>query len=529
MIVPFLRAFEGPGPGPRGEWPTECSRPLAFLSFARHPKLEYTILLVIIMKRLSIKRRESLKGAWRAQAPHSTGPHSGHFGFLLGCPLLETSSPPKRAIKRKLPSEWNESPRTEPKRARKEAKATEPPPQLELPSAHLSEVERKWHAVLEHKLDEARGVSSHERDEEIAARWSVGCGRTVRNLALQIEERGSLARKPGSGRKPSVTNDPFYLECFGKNVLEWDYEFTHQDMADALKEETGIGSKHTVQRLMQKLEYKRRLRVIRPFLTEAHMKDRHKWAKRWARFSYARSPTCVIWIDEKCFYAFKSRGVICYCPPGVDPKPDYALSKTQIPWVMFLGAVGIPRPERGFDGKIGLWHVGEEKAAQRRSKYHEAGDTYWVNVNMTGEVFVRMVKEYLIPAVLAKCQWAKKVVICLDSAGGHRINESLPTLNGLGKQTSPPITFECQPTRSPDCNLLDLGIWNSMQSRVSKVKYDRISDKSMDQRIIDAVMEMWQDYPGHEVLPKLGKTLTAVHRQIILHQGGNSFAQPRKL
>jgi hypothetical protein len=129
-------------------------------------------------------------------------------------------------------------------------------------------------------------------------------------------------------------------------------------------------------------------------------------------------------LDEKCFYAFDARGKIVYLPPGVDPKPMYALSKTQIPWAMFLGIVGAPRLDRGFDGKIGLFHVGEPKIAERNSKFHEKGEEYWVNINMDGDVFMSMVETQVIPAALKKCPWAKKIILQIDSAGGHRIKES---------------------------------------------------------------------------------------------------------
>lgn len=102
-------------------------------------------------------------------------------------------------------------------------------------------------------------------------------------------------------------------------------------------------------------------------------------------------------------------------------------------------------------------------------------------------------------------------------------------LNLLGSTSIPSIRFECQPTRSPDCNVLDLGIWNSMQSRVTKVKYERIAKESMAQRIQDEVMAMWEEYPAAQKVGEIVKTLRAVHREIIVHNGGNSFAQPRKM
>ena len=314
-------------------------------------------------------------------------------------------------------------------------------------------------------------------------------------------------------------------EYFAAQAVEWEYCFTYEAMANALKNQFDVGSVSTVQAIMAHLEYRKARRVVRPFLTPDHILARLAWAQKWKDFDFF-TDTLVLHLDEKCFYAFDARGRVVYLPPGVDPKPMYALSKTQIPWVMFLGVVGAPRP--GFDGKVGLFHVGVPKIAERRSKYHEKGEEYWVNVNMDGDVFMAVVEDKVIPNVLSKCPWAKKIIIQIDSAGGHRIKESVDYLNKLGRKTKIPIEFITQPCRSPDTNVLDLGIWNSMKSQVIEQKYMRESDLSMNQRIIDAVMEMWEEYDP-EILTSIFQTLKAVLYEIVANGGGNSFKQPRKL
>jgi hypothetical protein len=48
---------------------------------------------------------------------------------------------------------------------------------------------------------------------------------------------------------------------------------------------------------------------------------------------------------------------------------------------------------------------------------------------MDGDKFVEMCKDSLIPAIRGKLSWAKKVEVQMDSAGGHRVNESVNELN----------------------------------------------------------------------------------------------------
>src|SRR3546814_5290387 len=93
-----------------------------------------------------------------------------------------------------------------------------------------------------------------------------------------------------------------------------------------------------MQLLMRDLGWRRvRQRIIAPLTTD-HRAARVTHAEKWLNFSYAGDPTVVIHIDEKWFYSFRN-GRTLYIPPDVTPPKFVALSKTQIPKVMFLGAV----------------------------------------------------------------------------------------------------------------------------------------------------------------------------------------------
>lgn len=389
-------------------------------------------------------------------------------------------------------------------------------------------LENKWKAVLEFQHLQDTGKSTNEALDQIGERFGVGTGRNVRLLSQYVDERGSLVRKAGSGSPQTVSNRPDIIEFYEDKAKSFDYVFTFEAMANVIREEFGVGSTSTVKRIMDHLEVTKTRRVIRPFLTEEHRRQRLEWANKWINFDFFDVETVVVHIDEKCFYAFSNRAKVAYLPPRVDPKPLYALSKTQIPWVMFLGAVTAPRDDKNFDGKIGVWHVGQEKVAQRNSKFHEKDEVYWVNINMDGDVFIAMMKEKVIPAIIEKCSWAKKIIVQLDSAGGHRIAESMEVLTKIGRKSKPRIEFQTQPTRSPDTNVLDLGIWNSMKSRVAEVRYDRTAEASMNQRIIDSVTDMWANYDPSK-LNNIFITLTDVLKEIKEHDGGNSFKQPHTI
>lgn len=248
-----------------------------------------------------------------------------------------------------------------------------------------------------------------------------------------------------------------------------------------------------------------------------------------------------IHIDEKWFYSFKLQKRL-YLPPRMVAPPLFLTSKTQIPKVMFLAAVGFPRPDHAFNGQIGIWEIMEEKIAKKNSKHHSKGDVYLVNSNLNGKSFALLLKEKVVPEIIHRVgHWAKRVIIQMDSAGGHSVLENLEELNQWGKNQLwyPPnsrrvqsnrtvrhidVQFVTQPTRSPDLNVLDLGAWNSLQSVVEKVKYEGVdASLKIHERLRLAVKEAWNHWCCEKVVSSLFETLLEVNRKVVIHQGTNNF------
>ena len=106
------------------------------------------------------------------------------------------------------------------------------------------------------------------------------------------------------------------------------------------------------------------------------------------------------------------------------------------------------------------------------------------------------------------------------SRSSNKISTSVDILNKHCSQfRKPRIVFITQPTRSPDTNVLDLGIWNSLQSKIPFVKYDKSSAKPMGDRIIEEVMRAWEVYDGKNILTKIFNTLSNVYKGIIASNG----------
>ena len=69
-----------------------------------------------------------------------------------------------------------------------------------------------------------------------------------------------------------------------------------------------------------------------------------------------------------------------------------------------------PRPLYGFDGKIGLWEIGDEVAAKRVSKFYDKGDLHIVNVTIVTDKFIEMCINNVISSILEKVTWDFKIV-----------------------------------------------------------------------------------------------------------------------
>ena len=248
------------------------------------------------------------------------------YGIGPDSPLFQSNPEKRKPIKKRI-----FEPDVELRSQSKRFKVEKPPmPQPDLET--LLALERRWQAVVEFKVLKAMGMSTNSLVDEIADRYDLGTGRNVRIIVEKTEKRKSLLRKEGSGRIPYVSTRVDVQEFFAAQAVEWEYSFTFEAMAIALKQNLGLGSTNTVKAIMEHLEYRKARRIVRPFLTPDHQAARLAWANRWIEYDFFGSDTIVLHLDEKCFYAFDARGKIVYLPPGVDPEPLYALSKTQIPY-----------------------------------------------------------------------------------------------------------------------------------------------------------------------------------------------------
>ena len=148
-----------------------------------------------------------------------------------------------------------------------------------------------------------------------------------------------------------------------------------------------------------------------------------------------------------------------------DKKPKCCVKhKLHITKVMFLCAVVRPcfNPCSNFrwDGKLGIWPIGDWELAKQKLKNRPKGTLVWKNKIVTKEVYRDLLISKLVPSILEK--WprrgmlSRKLFIQQDGAKTHiscdnKIFIDALVNNGIN------ATLYTQAANSPDVNLLDLG------------------------------------------------------------------------
>ncbi|GMF24417.1 unnamed protein product [Phytophthora fragariaefolia] len=137
------------------------------------------------------------------------------------------------------------------------------------------------------------------------------------------------------------------------------------------------------------------------------------------------------------------------------------------------------------------------------------------------KIYVQMLKDKVFPAIRKKWPGRKTRVIRVqqDNAGPH-FEEDHGEVIAAGQERGWKIKMVCQPPRSPMCNILDLGIFNCIQSAQYRQPTNQIDG------LIDAVQTAFNSIK-YQTIEKCFLTLQKVMACIIIDEGGNNFKLPR--
>ena len=234
--------------------------------------------------------------------------------------------------------------------------------------------------------------------------------------------------------------------------------------------------------------------------------------------------TDMVHIDEKWYDMTRVKNTYYLLPK--ERTPERPVPNTNcIGKVMFLTAVAKPRysddGEVIFDGKIGTWAFVEEKAAVRTSQNRIRGTKELKNVKVTRNVMRDYLCNKVIPAIQDK--WpdediGRTIYIHQDNAKPHVLPNDVGFQEAVA-QTDLDIRLLQQPPNSPDMNVLDLCLHNSLQSLT-----DCLSPKTI-QELVEGVEEQFENYEVQKLFRSF-VTLQAVMIEVMKNKGGNEYTLP---
>jgi len=234
-------------------------------------------------------------------------------------------------------------------------------------------------------------------------------------------------------------------------------------------------------------------------------------------------------VDEKWFFLCRDGEsyIIIY---GEEPPKRYVSHKSHITKVMFLCAQARPRmlPNRQWwDGKIGIWPIGEYTVAQRTSVNRAAGTDEFQKQCVDRDKYRTMMINDVVPAIQSKfptCEQSRygTIYIQQDGAPSH-----IPTKNEddmwyeemetLGLTDS--IVLVTQPPNSPDVNINDLGFFNALQS----MHHSYCPMNSLE--LIEMVTMCYNEYPTNKI-NRIWLTYQSCLNEIIKCNGHNNYKIP---
>ncbi|XP_021717027.1 uncharacterized protein LOC110684897 [Chenopodium quinoa] len=374
----------------------------------------------------------------------------------------------------------------------------------------LQEGQYEANAQDNNSYEASQGNNNAEEEEGHFVQDSIAKGNFIDVRSKKVGKKG---RQPKFISDEELQSVPLY-----KRVTERSY-------AAALKVSHGF-----IHNLKKKGRLRTHSATNHPALTPNHKLARLKWALAHIHpIPQVGNPTFidmqqVIHIDEKWFYMNPETRQFYLLPKEENPYMCQQSKRYKIK-AMFMAMIGKPLHDLNgnmlHDGKYGIFPFTYQQLAKKKSKNRDAGTLVTKAVqSVTREEIRKMLLTNIIPAI--HNQWhpslSKDVFIQWDNARPHQVPKdeefkAACIANGFN------IQMVFQPAQSPDLNVLDLGLFNVIQS---------LQYQSFPRKIEELIEKVYEAYEWFD--PILNKytwiTLQSVMKMILEKEGGNNFNPP---
>lgn len=292
----------------------------------------------------------------------------------------------------------------------------------------------------------------------------------------------------------------------------------------------------TIHNHLKLLKAKRVNLKIKPALTEAHKEARMDFVLSQAQrrhgvqrhIHHYKDQMDTVHVDESWFFLQTDDNSVLIFDGVVLPNAPVVRHKSHIQKVMFLVAMARPRmlPDgTWFDGKIGLWECTEESPAARNSRHRPAGTLITKPKSMDGAFYKLLFTKAggVLQSIKLKMPWLRGDLVKIqhDGARPHTGLDNPAEIARLGSTEGWRFKVVTQPAQSPDLNILNLGLFHSLKSRVAAIKQNAVN---IDQ-LIAKVKLAYQAYDG-KTLDHIWAHSYACWNSILQDNGGNQYKKP---
>jgi len=281
-------------------------------------------------------------------------------------------------------------------------------------------IEARHRAAAEYRQAQGARRSTHRLADELAKKYKVGSGRTLRRFVATQKAKESLKRKPGSGADPTVLTEEFgeiVQELMVAKRGEWTVtRLVKAYNLAARKKGAPTASRASVGRWL-KANCTRRRRLTKPLLTPEHKKNRVAFAKdllaRWDDV-FHRPGHVRVFVDEVQVFAY-SPNRFQYVPHALrelfNKNPLRLKSKTKIPKLMFMAGFAKRNLEHNFSGLVAFFPIVEYEEAQKNSKYFKKGQWRAKAVTVNKNSTVEWVKD-MVELIATRQSWVSSSARC---------------------------------------------------------------------------------------------------------------------
>ena len=399
------------------------------------------------------------------------------------------------------------------------------------------ELQRSWALVSAYRLAPKNGDGILRKGERVKlmATYNKTAAQYKRIVMLlkRADKQGvnldlSDHRKLNQGRPSEITPEiEAAMKKINRENLQKKINSTRRRMQLALQKKGFKLSLRTVHRYIDLLKGKISPWSVKPSLSAKQKTDRLAFiAKQEVRGTKRvyRSVNNDVHVDEKWFFMILVKGVLLLFPEDELP-PTFAQHKNNIVRVMFLCAVGKPqlRPDgTRMNGLIACIPFTEFVTAQRSSKHRPRGTIEEKPIPVDSKVYREaMTKVFSLIQKRFKDKKGELITVQHDGATSHNGHGNKEFFDSLGQKGGWNIVMVTQSAQSPDLNILDIGVFRSMQSRSEEYRMESntVSD------LVARVKKTFVTYPS-QLLDSCWAVLHEHYRLIRMEDGGNTYCNP---